>query len=160
MEYMDNKWVRLGLWVGGCLLVGGVSSILTAEAITTWYATLSKPWFSPPNWLFGPVWTLLYVMMGVAAWRVHSAKANAARLLALRFFVIQLALNFAWSLVFFGERAIAWGLLEIILLWAAIVATVITFWRVDRPAAWLLGPYLAWVSFATVLNAALLSLNR
>lgn len=156
---MRKKWWLLGVWVLGCLSVGWVSSAFTVTAIDGWYVGLVKPWFSPPNWVFGPVWTVLYVLMGAAAWRIHSAKASAARLAALRWFVGQLALNFAWSLAFFGWRSPLYGLLTIMALWFAIVGTMVTFWSVDRWAASFLLPYLAWVTFAAVLNAALLLLN-
>lgn len=159
MTSMQDKWGLLGMWVLLCLSVGWVSSAFTVTAIDGWYVGLVKPWFSPPNWVFGPVWTVLYVLMGAAAWRIHSAKASAARLAALRWFVVQLALNFAWSIAFFGLQSPLFGLITLLLLLVAIGGTIATFWRVDRTAAWLLVPYLAWVTFATALNAALLYLN-
>lgn len=143
------------------LVVGGLSGSATAGGVSTWYPTLVKPPFNPPAWVFGPVWTLLYIMMGVAAflvWRQGMAVEGVR--LALAVFVIQLALNGLWSILFFGLQAPGWALVEIILLWLAIVATLVLFWRMVPAAGLLLFPYLAWVSFATVLNASLWWLNR
>ena len=143
-----------------CELAGVLGALATTPAIPTWYATLAKPAWTPPGWLFGPVWTTLYAMMGIAAARVwirwrHTA--GGRRSLAL--FAVHLVLNAAWSFLFFGLRSPALGLADIVVLLATIVALVAWWWRLDRVAALLLAPYLAWVSFATALNAAIWRLN-
>ena len=125
-----------------------------------WYAALAKPWWNPPNWIFGPVWTVLYVLMAVAAWLVWRQAGFAGAGPALGLFLVQLALNALWSYLFFGLHRIDWALADILALWAAILAVLILFWRVQATAGALLLPYLAWVSFATVLNFALWRLNR
>ena len=143
------------------LVVGGLSGFATSGGVATWYPTLVKPPFNPPAWVFGPVWTLLYIMMGAAAflvWRHEPATAEVR--LALVAFIVQLALNGLWSILFFGLQAPGWALVEIVLLWLAIGATLVLFWSVVPAAGLLLIPYLAWVSFATVLNASLWWLNR
>ncbi|MCU0234284.1 MAG: tryptophan-rich sensory protein [Thermoanaerobaculales bacterium] len=143
------------------LAVGGLSGFATAAGVAAWYPTLVKPAFNPPAWVFGPVWTLLYVMMGVAAflvWR-QGLGADGVRL-ALGVFLLQLLLNGAWSLLFFGLRSPAWAFVDIVALWLAIGGTVWLFWRVLPAAGLLLLPYWAWVSFAAVLNGSIWSLNR
>jgi tryptophan-rich sensory protein len=143
------------------LAVGGLSGFATARGVAEWYPTLAKPSFNPPSWVFGPVWTVLYIMMGVAAflvWRtgldVHGVK------IALIAFAIQLALNGLWSILFFGMQQPGWALVEIVGLWVAIGITTVLFWRIAPLAGGLMVPYWAWVSFATVLNASLWWLNR
>ncbi len=143
------------------LAAGGIGSLATTSAIPTWYRSLTKPSFNPPDWLFGPAWTLLYLLMAVAAWLVWKQGIGAAGVkLALGAFVLQLVLNSLWSVFFFGMRSPLAGLVDIIVLWMAIVATIVLFFRVSIPAGILLLPYLAWVSFAAVLNAAIVRLNR
>ena len=133
--------------------VGALGSIPTARSIPTWYRTLDKPSWNPPDAVFGPVWTTLYALMGVALVLVRreGRDANAAPAQAL--FGLQLALNLAWSFVFFGARDPRGALAVIGLLWVSILATIVAFWRVRAPAALLLVPYLAWVTFASALNA-------
>ena len=121
-----------------------------------WYAQLDKPPFNPPNWIFAPVWTALYAIMAVAAWRVW---LRAGADLAIRLWLAQLVLNAAWSWLFFGRHNLGGALVEIVALLALIVATTVTFWRRDRTAGWMMLPYVGWVSFATVLNASLWYLN-
>ncbi len=142
-----------------CFGAAGIGGAVTAESVRSWYPTLAKPFFNPPNWVFAPVWTLLYALMAVAAWRVWCAAGPRHAALALTAFAVQLVLNVCWSVVFFGLHAIGMALVEIILLLAAIVTTMRLFWRHDQAAGLLFLPYLAWVSFATVLNAALWWLN-
>jgi translocator protein len=153
--------VRKGLVLLGfivlTLTVGFLAGQVTAPNIPGWYAHLAKPGFNPPGWVFAPVWTLLYVLMAVAAWRVWLK--TGWRRTALGLWAIQLGLNFAWSFIFFGAHALLASLAELALLWLAILATLLAFWRIDRPAAWLLVPYLAWVSFAGILNFRLWQLN-
>ena len=156
-----NNTVKLVISVALPLAVGGLSGYATARGVSTWYPTLVKPSFNPPAWVFGPVWTLLYIMMGIAAFLVWRRGLDADGVkIALTVFAIQLALNGLWSILFFGLQAPGWALAEIILLWMAIGITTLLFWRVDHTAGLLLLPYWAWVSFATVLNASLWWLNR
>jgi translocator protein len=142
-----------------CFAAAALGSVATTAAIPEWYATLDKPAFTPPSWVFGPAWTTLYILMAVAAWRVWTRDGFAGATTALTLFFIQLALNAAWSMIFFGLRAPGWALAEIIVLWVAIVATTIHFFRHSSVAGWLMVPYILWVSFATVLNAAIWRLN-
>jgi len=142
-----------------CLGVSAAGGAATASSVSTWYQALQKPPFNPPDWLFAPVWTALYVMMAIAGWRVWRADGLRGARAALALFGIQLALNLAWSFVFFGYRLLGAALLEIIVLLAAIVATTILFWRRDRLAGLLFIPYAGWVAFATILNFALWQLN-
>jgi tryptophan-rich sensory protein len=139
--------------------VAGISSRFTIQAIPGWYAALAKPSFNPPNRVFGPVWTLLYTLMAIAAWLVWRLPASTARSRALAAFWVQLALNFAWSFLFFGEHRIAMAFAEIVLLWLAIFATTLLFFRLHRAAGWMFAPYLAWVSFASLLNFSLWRMN-
>jgi tryptophan-rich sensory protein len=143
------------------LLAGGLGAFFTASSVKTWYATLNRPSFSPPDWLFGPVWTTLYIMMGIAAGLLwQQGIASPAVKAAIIAFAVQLALNAIWSPLFFGQHSPLFGLIDIILLWLAIVVTIILFWQVHRTAALLLVPYFLWVSFATILNLRLWQLNR
>ncbi len=125
-----------------------------------WYAELVKPAWSPPPWLFGPVWTLLYLLMATAAWLVWREGGWGRQRAALQLYGIQLVLNAAWTPVFFGLRQTGAALVLIVVLWLAIAATARAFGRVRPAAGWLLGPYLAWVGFAAVLNASIWWLNR
>lgn len=133
-----------------------VSGFFTARAIPGWYRELRKPSFNPPNWIFGPVWTLLYFMMGVAAWMVSQTPSPV---LPLALFLIQLTLNFFWSLIFFGAKRPGLALTEIFFLWSAILLTMLSFFSVDARAGWLMLPYLLWCSFATLLNREIVRLN-
>lgn len=156
-----NDTVKLVISIATPLAVGGLSGFATARGVANWYPTLTKPSFNPPAWVFGPAWTLLYIMMGVAAflvWR-KGLEVDGVKI-ALTVFGIQLALNGLWSILFFGMQAPGLALAEIIVLWIAIGATTVLFWRVVPAAGALLLPYWGWVSFATVLNASLWWLNR
>lgn len=151
---------KLLISVLGCELVGLVGAPFTISAIPTWYAGLNKPFFAPPNYLFGPVWTLLYLMMGVSCfliWRQGWGKKKVQT--AGKYFLAQLALNFIWSPIFFGLRAPALALIVIILMWWMILQTMKKFYPLSRLASYLLVPYLLWVTFATLLNAAIVILN-
>ncbi|MCA8936575.1 MAG: tryptophan-rich sensory protein [Planctomycetes bacterium] len=121
-----------------------------------WYRQLEKPFFNPPNWIFGPVWTTLYLLMGISAWLVWRRGSSGW---ALKLFIVQLALNALWTPVFFGLHALGAALIVIVAMWLAILATIIAFWKLSRPGAAMLIPYLLWVSFATLLNASLWWLN-
>lgn len=141
-------------------LAGVIGSIFTTPAIPTWYAELERPAFSPPNWIFGPVWITLYTLMGIAAWLVwRQGLGNREVRVGLTLFGVQLVLNALWSYVFFGRQAPFEGFMEIILLWLAILLTIVAFFRVSKPAGWLMIPYIVWVSFAAVLNYCLWQLN-
>ena len=153
-----SQWIGLVLAVVVCFVAAGIGSLYTTPAIPGWYASLQKPAWNPPNWVFGPVWTLLYLMMAVAAWLVWRERGFAGGALAL--FAVQLALNALWSIVFFGWKRPGLALVEIFFLWAAIFATMLSFWRVSHAAGWLMWPYLLWVTFAGFLNLAIWRLNR
>ena len=143
-----------------CQLAGVIGSIFTVSAIPTWYATLAKPALNPPSWVFGPVWTALYALMGIAAflvWNQGWGRKDVRR--ALTVFGIQLVLNALWSIIFFGLHSPGWAFADIIALWLAIVWTMVLFYRISKPAMWLLVPYILWVSFATYLNYSIYVLN-
>jgi tryptophan-rich sensory protein len=152
---------KLVVSVVASLAAGGIGSIFTREAIPTWYATLEKPAFNPPNWLFAPVWTLLYILMGVAAFLVwRKGLENRQVRTALIVFLVQLVLNALWSVVFFGLESPLYGLVVIAALWVAILFTTLMFYRISRVAGVLMLPYLLWVTFAAVLNESIWLLNR
>lgn len=143
-----------------CELVGLISTPFTIASISTWYVFLNKPLFSPPNWIFAPVWTMLYFLMGVSAffiWKKGLKYKKAKR--SLFFFLIQLFFNFLWSLLFFGLHSPILGLLDILFLLVFIIITIMQFYKISKIAAYLLIPYLLWVSFATILNLSIVLLN-
>ncbi len=157
-----NKISRIAIVVFVCLIVGYVSGMVTRASITTWYPTLVKPSFNPPNWIFAPVWTSLYIMMGIAAglvWNQVSVNKEAVTK-ALQFFVIQLVLNALWSYLFFGLHNLMLAAIEVVLLWLMIFETYTQFVKINKTASNLMLPYLAWVSFASVLTARIWWLNR
>lgn len=157
---MDARtWALLVVAVLGCEAVGLIGSLATASSVQTWYPTLEKPGFTPPGWFIGATWTLLYAVMGVAVWRIWRYPSSHERSWALGLFGLQLALNAVWTPVFFGLRMPGLALVVILALVAALAATLWSFFRVDRAAGWLLVPYLAWASFATILNASIWWLN-
>ena len=157
-----NKITRIISVVLTCLAIGYLSGNVTQSAITTWYPTLVKPVFNPPNWIFAPVWSLLYIMMGLAAglvWdRIEFDKDTVKK--ALIFFIIQLALNALWSYLFFGLKNPMLAGIEIILLWLMIYETYLQFSKINKLSGYLMLPYLAWVSFALVLNWSIWWLNK
>ena len=140
-----------------CVIGGAASGLATPP--DAWYWKLAKPSWTPPPWLFGPVWTLLYLMMGVSAWMLWRRRSLPAGRVAIALFFTQLALNFAWTPMFFGLHALGVAFAEIVVLWMAIAGTIAAGWRVHRLAAAMLLPYLAWVSFASALNFAIWRLN-
>jgi translocator protein len=146
-------------WLAVCFAVGGISSIFSARAIPGWYAGLVKPPFNPPNQLFGPVWTVLYALMAVAAWMVWKTRPSVCRKRGLRLFCVQLGLNFLWTWIFFGRHQLLTAFVDLAALWVAILLTILTFKKMSATAAWLLAPYLAWVAFAEYLNFAIWRLN-
>ncbi len=144
----------------GFVLLCAVPALLGSFSVPgEWYAQLRKPSWNPPGWVFGPVWTALYLMMAVAAWRVWTRGGWASQRRPLVWFLIQLGLNAAWTPLFFGLRQPGWAFAEILVLWLAIAWTAALFFRADKAAGWLLAPYLAWVSFASVLNGVLWRMN-
>jgi benzodiazapine receptor len=143
-----------------CQVAGLIGSFATFPSIPTWYASLAKPPFNPPNWIFGPVWTTLYTLMGIAAFLVwRKGIKNREVKIALGIFLVQLVLNTLWSVVFFGLNSLAGGLVVIVVLWVAILLSIMTFFRISKAAGALLIPYILWVSFATILNFSLWQLN-
>lgn len=150
---------KLVIAVAGSGLAGVAGSLFTSAAIPAWYATLQKPALNPPAWLFGPVWAVLYVLMGISFWLIwESHRSEKKRAMVL--FGVQLILNALWSPIFFGAHAIGNAFVVIVLLWAAIVLTILIFKNISKLAAWLLVPYILWVSFAGYLNFAIWMLNR
>ena len=150
------------LSVGVCLLAGIIGSYFTTPNIATWYASLQKPFFSPPSWVFAPVWTTLYILMGIAlwlVWREWKTTENSDARLAFTLFFTQLGLNVLWSVLFFGLRSPLAGMIGIIVLWIAILATIVVFFRISKTAGLLLIPYIAWVTAASALNLGVLVLN-
>ncbi len=143
-----------------CLIAGFVGSAATMPSITTWYASLIKPAWTPPNWLFGPVWTTLYILMGIAAflvWREGLRRKEVK--IALGIFGVQLILNVLWSIVFFAFKSTLGGFIIIVMLWVTILITIIAFYRISKPAGIILIPYIAWVSIASALNYTVYLLN-
>lgn len=148
------------LFILVCELIGLAATPFTIDSIASWYVYLNKPFFSPPNWVFGPVWTTLYCLMGVAAylvWASKKKKSNVQR--ALVVFVLQLACNFFWSILFFGLHAPLLAFIEILILLGLIVVNIKMFYPINKSAAYLLVPYIAWVSFASILNLSIVLLN-
>jgi tryptophan-rich sensory protein len=150
--------VALILFVIGTMAVGALGGMATSSSVNTWYQGLVKPAWNPPSWLFAPVWTVLYVLMGVAAWKVWLEGKFWGVPGAL--FALQLALNFGWSWLFFGQRRPDLALVEIVVLWVSILAMILSFRQVSGVTQWLLLPYILWVTFAGYLNFTLWSLNR
>lgn len=150
----------LALWVALCLGVSGIGGAITRTSVADWYQGLSKPSFNPPDWIFTPIWISLFILMGGAAWLVWRRTGFRRGRIALAAFGLQLALNLAWSWLFFGLQSVGWALAEIFGLWIAILMTAIGFYRINAVAGLLLVPYLLWTSFAIALNASIWLLNR
>ncbi len=155
-----GKWIGLIVLLIVCLGAGGLGAIATTPEIEGWYKTLSKPPWNPPDDIFGPVWTTLYVLMAAAAWLVWKQVGFRGAAVQLTLFALQLVLNVGWSWIFFRMHQPGWATVEIVVLWLAIVANVIAFFRRSTTAGWLMMPYLAWVSFAVVLNYSIWQLNN
>lgn len=142
------------------LLVGAISGLFTASGVKGWYALAVKPSFNPPNWIFGPVWTALYILMGIAFFLIWKAAADKqVKRTAIFLFAVQLTLNFCWSFIFFKMQQPGWAFAEILVMWLMILLTIIWFGKISSTAAWLLVPYICWVSFAAVLNYSIWQLN-
>ncbi len=159
-EVTGWQWAVLAGLVILCNAVGIGAALATASSVRNWYPTLRKPSWTPPSWLFGPVWTILYIMMAVAAWRVWLAgNGFDGASFALTLFFVQLFFNFVWSFLFFTAKSPGWAFAEIVLLLASVLATTAAFARHDAVAAWMFAPYIAWVSFASALNFAIWTMN-
>jgi benzodiazapine receptor len=155
-----KNYLKMFVAVVICLLAGFIGSFFTTPAIGTWYATLAKPSFGPPNWIFAPVWTILFVLMGLALYLVWSrGLAERKNKTAFCFFLVHLVFNILWSVVFFGLHNPGLAFLVIVALWLMIAYLILNFYRIKKAAGWLLLPYLLWVSFATLLNFAIWQLN-
>ncbi len=155
-----SKWISLCVFIGLCFIAAAIGSWFTGASVKSWYPTLLKPAGTPPAWVFGPVWSTLYVLMATAAWLVWKQRSAADVTVALTLFFTQLALNATWSFVFFSLRRPGLALLEIVVLLAAIIGTMAKFAQLSRPAFWLMTPYMAWVSYAAYLNLGIWRLNR
>ena len=157
-----NKITKIVIALIICLMVGYSASIVTRPSVESWYPTIIKPSFNPPNWIFMPVWTMLYILMAVAAGLVWDKikEQNQEVKVALGFFLIQLTLNAIWSYIFFGLKNPMLALIEIALLWLMIYETYLKFTKINKTAGYLLIPYMAWVAFAGILNASIWWLNR
>ena len=159
-EITVNNGVKLLISLAACISAGLIGSIFTRGSISTWYTFLQKPAFSPPNWVYAPVWFLLYILMGISAflvWRMGMKQFHVREGLVI--FLVQLILNTFWSFAFFGLKSTIAGLLVIVPLWTAILLTIINFYRISKTASFLLLPYILWVSFATALNFSIYLLN-
>ncbi len=154
-----NPIIKLILSLALTLAAGGIAGVFTATAIGTWFETLHHPSFRPPNWLFGPVWTILYILMGISLYLIWKQEATPIRKNALLIFALQLSLNFIWSFLFFYFHAIGFALIEIVALWVCISIMILQFNKVKPVAAYLNIPYIVWVTFALILNAAYFELN-
>lgn len=156
-----HDFLRLAACILVCQAAGAIGSFFTVTGLDSWYTSLAKPSFNPPGWVFGPVWTTLYTLMGIAAWLVwrRGDLSSPPVRNALFIFAVQLALNTLWSVLFFGLKSPLLALVDIVALMAAILATIVAFRPVSPAAAWLLTPYLAWVAFAAILNAVIWRLN-
>ncbi|MEQ8666656.1 MAG: TspO/MBR family protein [Rhodospirillales bacterium] len=159
MQTRPRRYSILAAFLAACLAVSAAGGAVTQTSVNDWYQTLDKPALTPPDWLFAPTWIALYVMMAVAAWRVWLGATGRERRHAMTVFAVQLLLNFAWSLLFFGARAPGWAMIELAVLWLAIALTTVLFWGIERFAGLLLVPYLLWVTFAGYLNASIFLLN-
>ena len=154
-----NKLTRLIQCISIPLLVGGISGYYTATSITNWYVTLNKPSFNPPNYLFGPVWTTLYIIMGISLFLVLNKAKDLEKNKIIFVFSIQLILNFLWSFLFFKFQQLGLALVEILIMWCSILFMIIVFYKTNKLAALINIPYLLWVSFATILTYSIYNLN-
>ncbi len=156
---MWQQWRSLTVFLGSCLTVMALGALATRPAIAGWYAQLAKPGWTPPAWVFGPVWLVLYLSMGIAAWLIWCQRHTSAMAWPLSLFAAQLVLNGTWSYFFFLQHNPFAGFVDIVLLWCIIGVTLVAFWRVRPLAGWLLVPYLLWVTYAAALNATIWRLN-
>ncbi|MCM8759434.1 MAG: tryptophan-rich sensory protein [Candidatus Omnitrophica bacterium] len=155
----EKKIIVLIASIGICMSAGIIGSIFTSQSVDSWYKAINKPEITPPNWIFAPVWTLLYIMMGISLFFVWTSQRTARKTIALIIFFLQLILNMLWSAIFFGLQDVFLALVDIVLLWTGIFFTILAFRRVSNIAAYLLVPYILWVSFATFLNYLIFIMN-
>lgn len=156
----QSQIVKIVVCIILCMVLGFASGLSSGSSIQNWYSTLNKPFFNPPNWIFGPVWTVLYIMMGISVGRIwHKLSNSAQSKTPIILFIIQFFLNLLWTFLFFVFQSPLLGLIDIVLLLFLLVLTIISFKKIDKLSAYLLIPYLLWVSFATLLNASILYLN-
>lgn len=156
-----KDWIKLVISIAIPLAVGSIAGLFTRPEIAGWYQTIEKPSWQPPNWVFGPVWTVLYIMMGVSLYLVWKSNVQAKqKRKAVVLWIIQLVFNFFWSYIFFRQHQIDWALGEIIVLWLFILLTIFSFVRINKLAAWLLVPYISWVTFASILTYTIYQLNQ
>lgn len=148
-----KRWIKLGLYILICQGAGAVGTIFTIGAIPNWYAGLTKPWFTPPNWLFGPMWVTLYTLMAIAVWKIKDKKLK-------KIFWIHLLINAIWTPIFFGAKKLGLAMVVIAVLWLMIIWLIKLFWKEDKWAGRLLVPYFLWVSLASALNFSLWVLNK
>lgn len=173
MRKEEHKWSALALSLATPFVAATVGGIATNSSLSSWYQQLRKPDWNPPSWLFGPVWSTLYLLMGLASWLVWRQRESKSGWLgivskdnhaevdgALRLYGIQLIFNALWSIIFFGLRRVDWALAEVLVLWSLILSTLTRFYRIDRRAGWLLVPYQLWTTFATILNFTVWRMNR
>jgi benzodiazapine receptor len=153
------EWKKLIAAILICQLAGIIGSVFTMPVIGTWYATLNKPFFTPPNWVFGPVWITLYTLIGASLYMIWEKGKGLIRKTAMNAFYAQLGLNTLWSFLFFGLHSPVFGLVCIVALWIKIAYTILKFYKISKNAAYLMVPYLLWVTLATALNASILLLN-
>jgi len=152
--------IKLVVSIALPLGIGAIAGLFTAQAVPEWYATLNRPSFNPPNWVFGPVWTTLYFLLGISFFLIWKIEPGKGRNFAILVFLLQLLLNFGWSFFFFYFKMIGVALVEILVLWTSIVVMLILFYKIRPMAAYINIPYLLWVTFASVLNAGYYILNR
>lgn len=154
-----NRWIVLTLFLLAAFGAAAIGGLATASSVSDWYLTLNKPSWNPPGWVFGPAWTLLYILMSIATWRIWLKRDTGGALATLWLHAAQLLLNALWSILFFGLQRPDLALINILVLLALLVVIQLRMIRIDRPAAWLWDPYLGWVTFATLLNKTIWSLN-
>jgi translocator protein len=156
-----NNTIKLIIAIAIPLAIGAIGSYFTIAEINGWYTTIQKPSFNPPNGVFGPVWTILYILLGIALFLVWKSTAAASiKQYAIALFIIQLLANFFWSILFFNQHQIGWALVDIVFLWLSILFTIFAFAKINTLSAWLLVPYISWVSFAMILNYSIWVLNK
>lgn len=156
-----KNWMKLVLSIGLPLAAGAIAGMFTTSEINGWFQTIEKPSWQPPNWVFGPVWTALYILMGLSFYLIWTTKAPPVqKRMAITLWLIQLVFNFFWSYIFFKQKQIDWALAEILILWFFILLTIIYFGRINKLAAWLMVPYISWVTFASLLTFAIYELNQ
>lgn len=156
-----RNWIKLIISLALPQIIGLTAAYFTQTGEGSWYRSVEKPGWNPPGWVFGPVWTILYILMGIAFYLVWKSNTPAkTKSIAMIFWIIQLVFNFFWTIIFFGQHQIGWALVEIIALWLLILFTIFAFARINKVAAWLMVPYISWVSFATLLTGTIWMLNK